>query len=236
MMLLAALCTAILAWWTVKYLVGPSRARIARLGRLAGGVLALGAAALLALRGRLDMAMLLGTGGGWLLGWNALPAPFGGGASARSAGTSSRVSSRSVEMELDHDSGRIAGTVLAGSFAGRALDSLSEADLLGLHRDCVVGDPDGARLLEAYLDRRLPRWREHAEAHAHEGRRAEPQFGAMTQEEAYQILGLQPGAGEAAVRQAHRTLMKKLHPDQGGSTYLASRVNQAKDVLLNRHR
>lgn len=236
MMLLGIICAGILVWWITKYFAGTDRTRIAKFGRLAGGAAALAAAGLLALRGRMDMAILVGSGGGWLLGWNALPPPFGGAVSAKSAGVSSRVRSAWIGMDLDHESGRISGAVLAGTFAGRPLDSLSDAELLRLHGECVVGDPDGARLVEAYLDGRLPGWREHTEARANNRGRAEAKLGAMSQEEAYQVLGLEPGAAEAAIRQTHRALMKKLHPDQGGSTYLASRVNQAKDVLLNRHR
>jgi DnaJ-domain-containing protein 1 len=89
----------------------------------------------------------------------------------------------------------------------------------------------------AYLDRREPSWREHAQGDA--ATRTERRAwsgGKMTEEEAYQILGLQPGASAEDIGRAHRTLMKKLHPDQGGSTYLAARVNEAKEVLLRRHR
>ena len=140
-----------------------------------------------------------------------------------------------IEMELDHDTGEMNGTVLAGSFAGRALGDLPEEALRRLHEECARSDADGVRLLEAYFDRRFPRWREDAHGDAH-ARGAQPQTGAMTEQEAYQILGLEPGASAEDVRRAHRALMKKLHPDQGGSTYLAARVNQAKEILLDRHR
>lgn len=240
MTMLAGLAAALLIWWLLRLFARAKPADVAKLVRRIGGGIALGAAGLLMFRGRFDMALLVGSGGAWLLGWNGLPSPFGGGASwggsTRTAGSVSRVRSATIEMELDHDSGRISGQVLAGFQAGRSLDSLSEAELARLLSACLVDDPDGARLLEAYLDRRTPGWREHAEPDPDGGRKPDPKLGAMSKEEAYEVLGLQAGAGPDAIRQAHRSLMKKLHPDQGGSTYLASRVNQAKDVLLDRHR
>ena len=235
--MLAGLGTAALLWWGLKLFASASPGQVARILRNIGGYLGLALAGLLVFRGRLDMAFLVGGGAAWLLGWSGLPAPFGGRVSAaRSAGSISRVRSASVEMELDHDSGRIGGSVLAGPHAGRSLDSLSAAELLALRSACLADDPDGARLLEPYLDRRFPGWREHAEPDVDAGRGPDPQRGAMTKQEAHQILGLEPGARPDDVRRAHRSLMKKLHPDQGGSTYLASRVNQAKDVLLDRNR
>jgi DnaJ family protein C protein 19 len=56
--------------------------------------------------------------------------------------------------------------------------------------------------------------------------------GAMTLDEAWQVLGLQPGADATAVRAAHRRLMRAAHPDAGGSDWLAARINQARDILL----
>jgi hypothetical protein len=223
-------------WWVSRLFASANPALMAKRMKLIGGALALLAAGVMLLRGRIDMAFMLGGLAAWLFGWSGLRMPGFGGRAAPRPGSVSRVRSPMIEMELDHDTGDMSGTVLAGAFAGRALKDLDEAALRQLHAECSRSDADGVRLLEAYLDRRLAGWREHAEAHADAGPRARAQAGAMTEEEAYQILGLQPGADADEVRRAHRTLMMKLHPDQGGTTYLAARINEAKDVLLSRHR
>jgi DnaJ-domain-containing protein 1 len=124
------------------------------------------------------------------------------------------------------------GTILAGPHVGQSLDAFDVAALAAF----LPGIDDESRaLLMAYLDRREPAWRDHMQGGATAGPGAWSS-GKMTEEEAYQILGLQPGATAKDISHAHRTLMKKLHPDQGGSTYLAARINEAKDTLLRRHR
>ena len=238
MMLLYGVATLILIWWLAKLFAGSDPKKLVRLGKVVSGVAALGAAALLTLRGRVDMAIFLGGLGAWLLGWSAygpgglrMPEWARDWGGTGSAGRS-RVASVLLEMELDHDSGGVRGKVLGGHFAGRDLDDLTPAELSALLRECLAGDPDGARLLEAYLDRRAPGWREDADRHRDAGQRGPARPGAMTDEEAYEILGLQPGASQEAIREAHRSQMKRIHPDAGGSSGLAARVNQAKDVLV----
>lgn len=92
----------------------------------------------------------------------------------------------------------------------------------------------GGSLFAPYLNRGQPGGSEHPQGNAATGRASGD--GKMSEEEAYQILGVTPGASAADISHAHRSLMKKLHPDQGGSTYLAARVNEAKEILLRRHR
>ena len=236
MLILSALAAAFILWWCAKSALRTDPARLARLVKRLGGVAALAAAAILMVRGRLDMAVLLGGLGLGLLASGGMKVPLPAWLPIGRSGRTTRIRSAMIEAELDHDSGRMQGTVLAGAFVGRTLDTLGAAELRRVADQCRAADPDGYRLLEAYLHRRFAGRREDAERDPDSRTRADAQRGAMTQQEAYEILGLEPGSPDTTVRQAHRQLMKKLHPDQGGSTYLASRVNQAKDVLLNRHR
>lgn len=155
-------------------------------------------------------------------------------ASRPSPGKRSTVRTAAIEMELDHDSGGLEGVVLAGTYEGKVLGQMNQQDLVALHSE-LAGDGESLQLLEAYLDSRFPAWREGAHAHGDGGERTAPGSGAMTKQEAYQILGLEAGAGAADIRKAHRRLMKSLHPDLGGSDFLAARINEAKDVLLNGH-
>jgi len=133
---------------------------------------------------------------------------------------------------------RTAGGILAlagAAFLGVRGEIFVAMPLAGLGLS-LLGWP-GRELLAPYLDRWHPRWRKDMDDDAAAGRRASAApSGKMTEQEAYQILGLEPGASADEIGRAHRGLIKKLHPDQGGSTYLAARVNEAKDVLLRRHR
>jgi hypothetical protein len=150
-------------------------------------------------------------------------------------GRRSTVRSAALEMELDHDSGALEGTVLTGRREGRRLADMSLEELLDLGRELET-DAESAQLLEAYLDSRFPVWREHAQADAGRRQAGAPASGAMTKQEAYEILGLEAGASTAEIRKAHRRLMQRLHPDLGGSSFLAARINEAKEILLDGHR
>ncbi len=223
-----------LALWALNAFTKVNPQTAAVVLKAGGGLGALAVAGVLGLRGRLDIAIPLGLTGLGLLGWLPWSVPGMAARTRKSSGQISRVRSAFLEMELDHDSGAMQGHILAGRHEGAALASLDLATLTGFLAEI---DEESRALLMAYLDRRDPRWREHVQADAATGSsRKAWSGGKMTDEEAYQILGVPPGASAAEIGRAHRSLMKKLHPDQGGSTYLAARVNEAKEVLLRRHR
>ena len=159
---------------------------------------------------------------------------FGSGAGGQK---SSEVNTDSLRMELDHATGELEGEVLRGPFAGRSLDSLGLRELLDLLAVCQREDPRSVALLETYLDRRQPDWRAHVAGEQAQGtHHAAAADGSMDEATACSILGLAPGASADDIKAAHRRLMTKLHPDHGGSDYLAAQLNQAKDFLLGRQR
>ncbi|NUB11812.1 DnaJ domain-containing protein [Azospirillum brasilense] len=209
--------------------------------RYGGIALAAVTVVVLTLTGRLGPAMMLGALAFPLLTrWRTLrdafrPSSYG----TASGGQTSQIETLYLRMTLQHDTGAMAGEVLHGPWRGRTLESLTLGQLLALLDECRRDDAQSASVLEAWLDRAHPDWQA---AEEQSGGRANDAGstggggghggGSMTRDEAYEILGLSAGATPEQVKDAHRRLMMKVHPDHGGSTYLAAKINQAKDLLL----
>ncbi|MHA1564908.1 MAG: DnaJ domain-containing protein [Alphaproteobacteria bacterium] len=170
----------------------------------------------------------------WFRGMRTLRT-FAKNAQGPSRGQTSTVDTHFINMTLDHDTGDMIGEVREGRFAGRGLDTLSVPELQELLAECAA-DPQSQSVLETYLDRQFgDEWRAASDRGAGSGQSRRAQSGNMTVDEAHEILGLDPGADKTEIESAYRRLMQKLHPDHGGSDYLAAQINQAKDLLLRRH-
>ena len=230
LVLLDIVAVLIIIWFMHKY-VRTNPTGVSNLLQKGGGVLALVAAVFASMHGGLAVGLPLAFMGFGLLGWlkGGVFGSWWGAGGAQVA----RQRTPFLEVEIDQATGAIRGRVIAGSRAGRDLDTLDDAAVGAVMAEC---DAESRKLLVAYLDRRRAGRREdpHGGAYARQG--AAAGSGEMSEQEAYQILGLEQGAGAEEIGRAYRTLMKKLHPDQGGPTYLAARINQAKEVLLRRHR
>ncbi len=197
------------------------------LQKLGGGAL-IGLSGLIALRGNMNAAIPVFLAGLGLIGKTAAyPNGFNWG-KPRETGQKSKVETSMLAMELDHDSGKMDGTVKQGPSAGKQLSTLSLPELQALHNLCGNAGDQSAALLEAWLDRARANWKDEWEQP-----RAKPDqsAGKMSITEAYAILGLKPGASNDDIKLAHRRLMKQVHPDHGGSDYLAAKINAAKDLL-----
>lgn len=150
-------------------------------------------------------------------------------------GRTSTIQTRLLKMTLVHDTGVLDGDIISGPYTGRTLSSLSLAELIELLQYSRVYDAQSASVLEAYLDRTHSAWRgqnsqsdDQAESAGVAGRN----HSAITEADAYKILGLKPGASADDIRAAHHRLIAHLHPDRGGSSFLAAQVNRARDLLL----
>lgn len=202
-------------------LANASPARLAGLVRWLG-LFALVTLSVLFLARRVYILGFLSAGAAFLV-WQAMRSGTAG--PAASGRRTSDVETGWLRMSLDLDSGATSGEVLKGGHAGRRLEDLSLAELREVLAEARIDDPEAARLLEAYIARAHP----DAEPEApNQGKPARP----MTRDEAYSVLGLKPGATSAQVREAHRRLMQQMHPDKGGSDYLAAKINEARDLLL----
>lgn len=230
---LVALVIVLLA---ARAFVSANPKTLATIIRRTGGALALALAGLFLVTGRWFLALPVGIFGLGLLTGRSFGFPgMGAGAARRpkSPGRTSSVRTVFLDMVLDHDSGRMNGRVLAGEHDGRLLTDMNYEQLMELREECR-SDPQSLALLETYLDRTHPDWRTHwhdeeTETYHQERKR---EGGPMTREEARAVLGVSPGASDEEIRAAHRALMKRFHPDRGGSDYLAAKINEAKDILL----
>ena len=218
-----AVLAALWAWSAYSRLRPAMRADVLRWG-LGGGAVLLTAG--LALGRRFDLAAFTGAAAFSILKYGRLgPITLGGG--DVSADNVSKVRSRYLAMTLDHDSGAVTGRVTAGKFSGTDLIDLGEFETRALIEE-IAADADSITLLESWLDANRAGWREYFEETAKSANGA----AAPADAEAYAVLGLQPGATADEIRAAHRELMKGVHPDHGGSSYLAAKINEARDRLL----
>jgi DnaJ-like protein len=185
---------------------------LAATGKLVGALTDLTALAILFVRWKWIWAQIKGAAG---------PAP----------GNQSTVETPTLRMILDHDSQNLDGEVLRGPLQGRWLSSLDVADLNALVAECRASDPQGFSLLQTYMERRFGANSQRATGQSGAKENAFSR-GAMSRDEALEILGLKAGATSNEIKAAYHRLMLKVHPDQGGSTFLAAKINQAREVLL----
>ena len=210
------------------------RVLMASLRWIVGGFAALIALAALLFR-RIDIAMIVGALAASVLirgriGQFSFDSVSGGNSNI------SKVRSRFLAMELDHDTGDLSGRVLDGQFAGWDLLDLGENETRILIEE-IGHDAESVNLLESWLDTNRAGWREYFEEQAGgAGQGGGTGAGASRDPvaEAYAVLGLKPGANADEIKAAHRELMKGVHPDRGGSEFLAAKINEARDLLLER--
>jgi hypothetical protein len=212
-------------------------AQIAKHARFGGIALLVGLAALLLLTGRIGtMTQVMALAGQAMRNrhmFRGRPKGFDD-VRAGSSPDGPAIRTRYLQMQLDEGSGEISGSFIAGPWSGRELAHIPQAELVGA-LDAMRDDGESVRLLEAYLDRSFAGWREDHDERARGSGTGTADAGGMGHDEAYEVLGLEPGADAETIRTAHRRLMSTIHPDRGGSTYLAAKVNLAKEVLLKLH-
>lgn len=204
-----------------------------RIARWVGGGSAVIVGGVLMFVGRIGIGSFLAFAGGSLL-WRGHFGPVDLRGSEPLKDSLSTVRARYIMMTLDHNSGEMAGRITSGRLSGVDLSALDEHQTRQLLIE-MSNDPDSLALFETWLDKYRAGWREYLGEDAQNSAGSSATASVSGEEEAYAILGLGPEATADEINAAHRKLMKSVHPDQGGSTFLATKVNEARDLLLKKH-
>jgi len=231
MNLILGLVIVVGGWYLIKSFANAQPAKARGLIRKIGGVAVMAFGAFMMVKGEINVAIpmfMLGLG---LMGQQAM-FPNGMPWQRKTPGQASKVSTSIIAMQLDHDTGRMEGEVLSGAYKGRKLSSLTLPEAQALHAQCAAAPDQSRALFESWIERTRPEWR--AAWNSRAGRAAATTSQKMTRGEALAILGIKEGATEDDIRAAHRRLMKTAHPDLGGSDYLAAKINEAKEYLLQK--
>ena len=196
-------------------------------------------------RAQNSLGVVLITAGFWLLSFrlvalailllilgSVLLLPKNAAMARRSTTRSSQVRSAHLEMTLDHETGLIDGRILTGDRQGQALSDLALQDLLRFHAEVQV-DEETVKLFETFLDSAHPDWRDQMEKNTARGENASSHSGQLSRDEAYRLLGLETGSSEEAIREAYHRLIKRVHPDRGGSAALTTQITEARNRLLD---
>lgn len=224
-LLLIAIITAVWYWWKVfKSLPGDKRRPY--LWRTAFWSV-LGLSVALVVTGRMHW---LGAGlaalvpllkGALVLGMRAIPFLQ---VLSRFKTSPSQFRTRSLLVQVNFATRQMDGEVLQGQYTGKRLSELGDEELQALTEELKASDRESYLLLQTYLMRNNK---------AGSGQSYQPtNLSELSEKEAYEILGLETGASKEDIVKAHKRLMQRLHPDRGGSDYLAARINAAKDKLV----
>jgi hypothetical protein len=155
-----------------------------------------------------------------------------GGIANKYAPRTSNVRSAYLEMTLDHETGTIDGQILTGQREGEFLSNLALHDLLMFYAE-VETDQESVKLFETFLDSRHPDWRDQEDVGSAPGEETSPFSGQLSRDEAHQLLGLEAGCTEEDIRMAYHRIIKRVHPDSGGSAALTAQITAARDRLLD---
>lgn len=141
----------------------------------------------------------------------------------------SQFRTQSLLVEINFASRQMDGEVLQGEFKGLRLSALSAEQLQTLATSLrEQADRESAMLLQAYLLRKNQNTGSQQSQDSYQA----SSFNQLSDEEALEILGLESGATREEIIKAHKRLVQRLHPDRGGSDYLAAKINAAKDHLV----